>query len=96
MISYDLNNEDDELGGPSYEDLYEALRYLGKCYPCTESTWIVDTEVSLQGVSKVVEQNIDGDDEVMIADITCSDVTGRLSKNAEKWIRARKESYRSF
>lgn len=96
MISYDLINEDDEREGQSYQDLYNTIDDLGDCCRCTESTWIVETDLSLSDVTEEIRQSIDENDKVVIADITYGDIAGRLPKTTKEWIRARGESYRPF
>ena len=96
MISYDLTGENDEHEGQSYQDLYDTIKSLGRYCLCTESTWIVKTDLPLPDVIEEIQQSIDRNDKVVIADITYSDIAGRLPKTTESWIDARGKSYLHF
>lgn len=66
LIGYDLNKE-----GKDYTNLINAIKGLAPdWWHCLDSTWIIKTQLIPVQVRDVLSQHIDGNDELLVVDIT--------------------------
>jgi len=66
VIGYDLKHKKDE----SPEELFAAIKKSGAWWHCLDSTWIVDTERSVDDMLFKLDVHIKPDDKLLIAPIS--------------------------
>jgi hypothetical protein len=81
LITYDLHQP-----GQRYEKLAEAIKALGPWWHYLESTWIVATTLTPDQIWDRISGPLDGNDSVLILNITGDASQGWLSKDAWNWI----------
>ena len=82
-INYDLKKP-----GQNYEALYEAIKSCGAWWHFLQSTWLVDTSLTAQGVWDRLAPHLDKSDYVLVIGVT-RDYLGWLPKEASDWVNAR-------
>jgi hypothetical protein len=82
-ISYDLKRP-----GQNYEGLYQAIRSCGATWHYLESTWLVDTSLSAQGIWDRLAPQLDKSDHVLVIGVT-RNYQGWLPREAWEWIKSR-------
>lgn len=84
LISYDLKSAD-----KNYDGLHKAIKGLGsKWWHYLDSTWFVVTNVSLAQSSEILRKEMDGNDLLLIIDVTdYNEVNGWLPSKAWEWLR---------
>lgn len=82
-INYDLKKP-----GQNYEMLYKAIKSLGIWWHYLDSTWLVDTGLSAQGVWDRLAPHVDKNDSVLVIGVT-RDYSGWLPPKAWEWIKER-------
>lgn len=65
LIGYDVNSQDQE-----YEGLTEKIKSLGAWWHYLDSTWIVQTSISVVAVRDALKPLLDRNDELLVVDIT--------------------------
>lgn len=85
-INYDLKKP-----GRDYSGLYEAIKSCGAWWHHLDSTWLVDTSLSAEGICTKLKPHIDANDNVLVIGVT-KDYQGWLSKEAWEWIQGRRSS----
>jgi len=83
-ISYDLS-----APGRDYKDLYEAIKKLGAWARPVESTWLVDTAVSLTDTRSRLAATMDSNDKLIITTCAKGAAWQKLSDDVSKWIKER-------
>lgn len=82
-INYDLKRP-----GQKYDALYDAIKSCGVWWHYLGSTWLVDTNLSAEGIWNRLAPAIDKDDRVLVIGVT-KDKQGWLPQEAWAWINAR-------
>jgi hypothetical protein len=82
-INYDLKKP-----GRNYDGLYEAIKSCGEWWHYLGSTWLVDTNLTIEQVWGRLAEHVDGNDRVLVIGIT-KQYTGWLPQDAWDWINAR-------
>lgn len=80
MISYDLNKP-----GQNYDNVHEAIEGLGVWCHYLESTYLVNTSLSLDDVQSKVTSCLDASDRMIICEIN-KPINGWLSEEQWNWI----------
>lgn len=89
VITYDLKNEDKD-----YMPLYDAIKSLGKWEHPIASTWIVNTSMNAEEISrKLHSDNIMSDNDILfVCQLKIGDRNGWMGKSVWDWIRKIEES----
>jgi hypothetical protein len=82
-INYDLKRP-----AQRYKALYEAIKSCGEWWHYLDSTWLIDTSLTAQGIWNKIETHIDENDLVLIIGVT-RDYYGWLPQDAWQWINDR-------
>ena len=82
-INYDLKRP-----GQNYNALYKAIKSCGAWRHDLNSTWLVDTQLTAEGIWNKLEPHIDENDLVLVIGVT-SDYQGWLPDDAWEWINSR-------
>ncbi|WBL82128.1 hypothetical protein I3J27_17480 [Bradyrhizobium xenonodulans] len=82
-INYDLKKP-----GHDYDGLYEAIKGCGAWWHYLESTWLVDTALTADGIWERVKSHVDGNDRMLIV-VVSNPKSGWLPTAAWDWINAR-------
>lgn len=84
LVSYDLRKP-----GKDYENLYSALRNVGrdKIRPL-ESLWLFDTVLGPQEIFDQIKGHIDSSDRVFVVRLT-SNYQGWLDKSVWDWLKGK-------
>jgi hypothetical protein len=82
-INYDLKRP-----GQNYDSLYAAIKGCGVWWHYLGSTWLVDTNLSAEGIWNRLAPVVDKNDRVLVIGVT-KDKQGWLSQEAWDWINAR-------
>jgi hypothetical protein len=83
IITYDLNSP-----GQNYPALHEAIKSFGTWAKPLESTWLVETDLTAQGISARLRPYMDGNDSLLVIGVT-RDYQGHLATSIWDWLRAR-------
>lgn len=81
LISYDFKNPT----SVEQEDFYAQLKKFGAWWHFIEGTWLVATELNAKAIYERLQQYLNDDVNLFIADLG-SDVSGWLPKKAWDWI----------
>jgi hypothetical protein len=84
LIGYDLNK-----AGKDYNNLISAIKGLSTdWWHCLDSTWIIKTQLSTVQVRDALASHIDGNDELLVVDITgdAAAWTG-FDTNCSNWLK---------
>lgn len=65
IITYDLCNS-----GKNYDDLYDYLKSFPSWAHITESTWFISTSKSCVTIREEIDNIIDSDDRIFVAELT--------------------------
>jgi hypothetical protein len=82
MITYDLNDP-----GQRYAKLAEAIKALsrnGSWWHYLDSTWVVPSNLTCGQVTDHLKPYLDGNDEILVLDITNDSYQGLFSEEAWK------------
>ena len=82
-INYDLKQP-----GQNYEALSEAIKSCGAWWHYLNSTWLVDTFLTAQGIWQRLEPHVDTNDRVLVIGVT-RNYQGWLPEEAWDWINSR-------
>lgn len=83
LVSYDL-----KIPGRNYSLLYEEIKRLGSAWwHYMDSVWLLHTQLTVDQCSNRLKPYIDGNDLVLIVDITNCPRQGWLPAKAWDWIR---------
>lgn len=82
LITYDLHRPHQ-----NYTGLIEDIKNLGSWCHYLESTWIVITSLSPEQVTDKLKGSLDGNDAMLVLDITGDAYSGWLTEKAWDWIR---------
>lgn len=83
LVGYDLHKPRQE-----YEALWDALREMGTWWHHLDSTWIVRTELTPVQLRTQLRQLIDGDDEVLVIDVSGRSWAGcGFEQRAYNWLK---------
>ena len=83
-ISYDLKKP-----GQNYEPLYNAIKSCGEWWHYLDSTWLVDTNLTADGIWTKLNKHIDKNDSALVIGVT-RDYSGWLPQGAWNWINQRR------
>jgi len=81
VVSYDLNK-----AGQDYKGLYEELKRSTNWWHYLDSTWLIYTSESANGLFQRIKKHIDNNDSVFIVEVN-NNYSGRLSEKAWEWIK---------
>lgn len=81
LITYDLNQP-----GQKYNELYESIKKCGAWAHYLDSTWLVDTSLTADGIYNQLKPTLDENDMILVIGLT-RDYSGWLPKEAWEWIR---------
>lgn len=81
LITYDLNKP-----GQNYQGLYEEIKSFGAWWHHLDSTWIVDTRLTVETVADRIRTKVDDSDHFLVLNITGDANQGWLPKKAWEWI----------
>ncbi len=86
LITYELNNK-----GRDYTGLYDSIKSFGTWWHYIDSTWLIDTDSSVQQVNDKIHPHIDEAlDNLLVVEISKDAARqGWLPKKAWEWIRNR-------
>lgn len=87
LVTYDLKQP-----GQDYSNVHDAIKSCGAWWHHLESTWLVDSSLSADQISKRVLQHIDPNDSLLVIGVT-SEHAGWLTKKAWDWINSRVYQY---
>lgn len=65
LVSYDAHTP-----GHSYDHLLDALEGFGAYWHCLDSTWLVETRMSITQVRDSLWLHMHPDDELLVVDVT--------------------------
>jgi hypothetical protein len=82
-INYDLKKP-----GRDYNGLYEAIKACGATWHYLGSTWLVDTNLSAEGIWAKLKPHCDESDRMLIINVG-DKYAGWLTNDAWEWIRSR-------
>ena len=82
-INYDLKHP-----GQNYDALYDAIKNCGDSWHYLDSTWLVHTQLTAQGIWNKLAPHVDKNDYFLVIGVTC-DYAGWLPKDAWEWINSR-------
>ncbi len=82
-INYDLKRP-----GQNYKELYAAIQRCGDWWHFLESTWLVDSTLSAQGIWNTLSPHVDANDRVLVIGVT-RNYHGWLPPDAWNWINSR-------
>lgn len=80
-INYDLRKQ-----GKNYDLLYEKIKSLGSWCHCLDSMWLVATQADVHSACNTIKPALDGDDFLLILDVTGDSQQGWLPKTMWNWI----------
>lgn len=83
LITYDLNKP-----GQNYEKLYDKIKTFGAWWHHIDSTWIVDTNLTVGEVNDRLLSVMDDSDSVLILNITGDTYAGWLPQDAWNWLKS--------
>lgn len=83
LVTYDLRRP-----GQGYQPLYDALKTCGASIRPLESVWLIDTNLTAQGIYDRVRPHIDQNDRLLVT-VLAADAQGWLSKSDWEWINSR-------
>jgi len=83
-VSYDLR-----APGRDYKDLYDEIKKLGSWARPVESTWLVDTKLSLTDVRSRIVAAMDSNDKLVITNCAKGTAWGNLPDDVVRWIKER-------
>jgi hypothetical protein len=81
LITYDLHRPHQ-----NYEGLIEGIKNLGAWCHYLESTWVVVTSHTPVQVRDKLKSYLDGNDTILIIDITGDTYSGWLTQEAWDWL----------
>ena len=81
-------NTDLKAPGRDYAGLYDAIKACGDWWHYLESTWLVDSHLSANGIWAKLAPHLKGNDSVLVIGVT-TDRQGWLPNDAWTWIRNR-------
>jgi hypothetical protein len=83
-INYDLHKP-----SQNYNELFEAIKGCGTSWwHYLGSTWLVDTQLTAQGIWARLEPHVDKNDNFLIIGVT-KNYSGWLPEKAWEWLRER-------
>jgi hypothetical protein len=74
LITYDLN-----VAGQNYDKLYEKIKGLGGWWHHLDSTWVVDSTLTVGEVNGRLRSVLDDSDSVLVLNITGDTYAGWLA-----------------
>lgn len=83
-VNYDLKKP-----GRDYSGLYSAIKSSGSWWHYLDSTWLVDTQLSADGIWELLSPHVDRNDSVLVIGVT-KDYSGWLPRDAWDWIKERR------
>lgn len=83
-VNYDLKKP-----GRDYSGLYGAIKNCGSWWHYLDSTWLVDTQLSADGIWERLSPHVDRNDSVLVIGVT-KDYSGWLPRDAWDWIKERR------
>jgi len=72
LIGYDLNKS-----GKDYNGLYDAIKSYGNWWHHLDSTWLIDTNDSIESINDKLKPHIDDNDNLLVI---------QLKKNYKGWL----------
>jgi hypothetical protein len=82
LIGYDLDQP-----GQNYEGVRRQIEILGSSWHYLDSTWLVDTPLTVQQASDWIRTAMDDNDKLLVLDITGDAHAGWLPQDAWDWIK---------
>lgn len=83
-INYDLKKP-----GQNYAPLHDAIKSCGVWWHYLDSTWLVETTLTADGIWKKLAPHVDKNDSMLIIGVT-RDYSGWLPQKAWDWINQRR------
>lgn len=87
LITYDLNKT-----GQDYKSLYDTIKSLGSWAHFLDSTWFVDTHISVIEIRDKLTAVMDTNDSLFVSKISKS-YSGWLSQDAWNWLSEHVKDY---
>lgn len=81
MITYDLYRPQQNYAG-----LFAAIQAEGPALRCLQSVWLLRTNVDINMLQTRLMPNIDGNDRILIVDITHRPRNGWMNRNIWTWM----------
>ena len=86
LVSYDLNKGETSS---EYQRLIKEIKALGTWAKPLESTWFVVSESSASSIRDHLTQFIDGNDEILVMDVTDDNWASRgLNSDVVQWMKS--------
>lgn len=82
MVGYDLNKS-----GQNYDKLIDALTAYGTYWHHLDSTWLIRTTKTCVEVRDELKAFIDGNDELLVAELSGVAAWAGFSDSGSKWIK---------
>jgi hypothetical protein len=82
LIGYDLDRP-----GQNYDGIQKEIKGLGAWWHYLDSTWLVDTSLTVQQVSDRLKAVMDDDDKLLVLNIAGDAYAGWLPPEAWEWIK---------
>lgn len=82
LITYDLNKP-----GQNYDKLYEKIKSLGAWWHHLDSTWIVETSLTIGEVQDRLLSVLDDSDSLLVMNINGDTYAGWLTQDAWDWLK---------
>jgi hypothetical protein len=83
LVAYDLNSP-----GQKYDKLIAALKEYGTWMHHLDSTWLIRTESTTQEVHSNLRQHLDGDDELLVVNVSGDARTwSGFNEEGSSWIK---------
>jgi hypothetical protein len=82
LIGYDL------VGKPieEYEDLFDAIKALGKTWHCLDSTWIVKHAGPAKAIRDALTPHIHANDRLLVVKLTGEGAWRGFNKACSEWL----------
>ena len=81
LITYELNSS-----GQDYNKLHDDVKSMGDWWHYLDSTWLVDTYLTVTQIVDRIRANTDKNDYLLVMDVTGDSNNGWLPKAAWDWI----------
>jgi len=82
-INYDLRRP-----GQDYPGLFDAIKALGPWWHCLDSCWLIDTSLSSSQVRDTLQNHMDANDCLLVAELKGDWASYGLSRECTDWLRA--------
>ncbi len=80
-ITYDLNKV-----GQNYEELYKRIQALGDAIHPLQNLWLLSCIRTADGVRKYLQEAIDSNDSLFVAQMHRGEYSAWMSQSAHSWL----------